>query len=45
MPSRDPILETFSSKFQNQVLWGEDEVNDTLEEGKVGKTIRKAFDK
>ena len=45
MPSRDPILETFSSKFQNQAPWREDELKYMSEEGKMRKATREAFDR
>ena len=43
MPSREPSLETFSTKFQNQAPWKEDELKDTSEERKVGKVEQDAL--
>ena len=37
MLNRDPCLEKFSKKFQRQVPWGEEELKNTSEEGRVGK--------
>ena len=39
MPTRDTCLKKFSAKYQNQVLWEEDEWENTSEEEKVGKAI------
>ena len=43
MPSREPSLETFSAKFQNQAPWKEDELKNTSEERKVGKVEQDAL--
>ena len=45
MPSRDSILDTFSKKFRNQTPWGEEELLDMSEEGKVGKAVQEALTK
>ena len=43
MPIRDPRLEKFCKKFQHQTPWGVEELEDTSEEGKVGKVIQEAL--
>ena len=43
MPTRDPCLVKFSTKFQNQAPQEEDELKNTSEEGKVGKVIQEAL--
>ena len=37
MLNQDPCLAKFSKKFQHQVPWGEEELKNTSEEGRVGK--------
>ena len=40
MQPRDSILNTFSRKFRNQTPWGDEELLDMSEEGKVGKAVQ-----
>ena len=43
MPIRDPRLEKLSKKFQHQTPWGVEELEDTSEEGKMGKVIQEVL--